>query len=60
VRAEGLPYLLKDRLGDVEQLVVAGCGKSVAGRSVIDPEVVEALGGGRGLGELAARAPDAS
>ena len=38
----GLAYLLKDRLGDLEQLV-ASLREVRAGRSVIDPEVVEAL-----------------
>jgi DNA-binding NarL/FixJ family response regulator len=42
----GLAYLLKDRLGDVEQLVAA-LREVRAGRSVIDPDVVEALVGRR-------------
>jgi DNA-binding NarL/FixJ family response regulator len=42
----GLAYLLKDRLGDVEQLVAA-LRDVQAERSVIDPEVVDALVGRR-------------
>jgi len=38
----GLAYLLKERLGDLEDLVRA-LRETVAGRSVIDPVVVEAL-----------------
>jgi DNA-binding NarL/FixJ family response regulator len=40
--ARGLAYLLKDRIGDPEELVQA-LREVVAGRSVIDPEVVEVL-----------------
>jgi DNA-binding NarL/FixJ family response regulator len=42
--AGGLAYLLKDRIGDYESLLRA-LREVVAGRSVIDPEVVEALVG---------------
>ena len=38
----GLAYLLKERVGDLEDLVRA-IRETVAGRSVIDPAVVEAL-----------------
>jgi DNA-binding NarL/FixJ family response regulator len=38
----GLAYLLKERVGDLEDLVRA-LRETVAGRSVIDPAVVEAL-----------------
>jgi DNA-binding NarL/FixJ family response regulator len=38
----GLAYLLKDRLGDLEELIRA-LRTVVAGGSVIDPQVVEAL-----------------
>ena len=38
----GLAYLLKDRLGDLEDLIRA-LREVVAGGSVIDPQVVEAL-----------------
>ena len=38
----GLAYLLKDRVADPDELVRA-LGEVVAGRSVIDPQVVEAL-----------------
>lgn len=38
----GLAYLLKDRLGDLEDLIKA-LREVVAGGSVIDPQVVEAL-----------------
>ncbi len=38
----GLAYLLKDRLGDLEELIAA-LRTVVAGGSVIDPQVVEAL-----------------
>lgn len=38
----GLAYLLKDRVGDPDELVRA-LQEVVAGRSVIDPQVVEAL-----------------
>lgn len=39
---EGLAYLLKDRLGDLDELLSA-IRDVVAGRSVIEPKVVEAL-----------------
>jgi DNA-binding NarL/FixJ family response regulator len=42
--AAGLAYLLKDRIGDYEALLRA-LREVVAGRSVIDPDVVEALVG---------------
>jgi len=42
--ASGLAYLLKDRIGDYEGLLRA-LREVVAGRSVIDPDVVEALVG---------------
>ena len=38
----GLAYLLKERVGDLEELLRA-LRETVAGRSVIDPLVVEAL-----------------
>ncbi len=38
----GLAYLLKDRVGDLDELLRA-LGEVQAGRSVIDPKVVEAL-----------------
>jgi DNA-binding NarL/FixJ family response regulator len=38
----GLAYLLKDRVGDTEELIRA-LHEVLAGRSVIDPEVVETL-----------------
>lgn len=44
--AAGLAYLLKDRIGDYEQLVHA-LREVVAGRSVVDPEVVDRLVTGR-------------
>lgn len=40
--AKGRGYLLKDRVGDLDQLLHA-LREVVAGRSVIDPQVVEAL-----------------
>ena len=40
--ADGLAYLLKDRVGDLDELLRA-VNEVVAGRSVIDPRVVEAL-----------------
>lgn len=40
--AEGLAYLLKDRIGDLGELLRA-LQETVAGRSVIDPRVVAAL-----------------
>lgn len=40
--AEGLAYLLKDRIGDLDELLRA-LSETVAGRSVIDPRVVSAL-----------------
>jgi len=42
--AEGRAYLLKDRIGDLGELVRA-LTEVVAGRSVIDPRIVEALVG---------------
>lgn len=48
--AAGLAYLLKDRVGDYEALLRA-LREVIAGRSVIDPDVVEALvGAGRRTG----------
>src|SRR3979411_2272234 len=38
----GLAYLLKERIGDLDQLLRA-LRETIAGRSVIDPVVVEAL-----------------
>ncbi len=43
---EGLAYLLKDRLGDLDELLRA-LRETAAGRSVIDAKVVEALVGRR-------------
>lgn len=40
--SDGLAYLLKERLGDAEQLVVA-IEEVVGGGSVVDPKIVEAL-----------------
>jgi DNA-binding NarL/FixJ family response regulator len=51
--AAGLGYLLKDRIGDVEALLRA-LHEVVAGRSVIDPDIVEAL---VGLNRRAAASP---
>jgi DNA-binding NarL/FixJ family response regulator len=45
--ASGLAYLLKDRVGDVEELVRA-LRTVIEGGSVIDPAVVESLVGHRG------------
>lgn len=61
--AEGRAYLLKDRVGDLEQLLGA-LREVVAGRSVIDPQVVQALVDRRsrrarsGVSELTARELD--
>ena len=44
--ADGVGYLLKDRVGDVSELLVA-LRSVVAGRSVIDPTVVSRLVGRR-------------
>jgi DNA-binding NarL/FixJ family response regulator len=60
----GLAYLLKERVGDLEELLRA-LRETVAGRSVIDPLVVEALLARRGriarspLAELTSREMDA-
>lgn len=43
---DGLGYLLKERVGDVDQLV-AGIHRVAEGGSVIDPKVVDALLSGR-------------
>ena len=43
----GLAYLLKERVGDTDELLRA-LRETIAGRSVIDPVVVEALLAGRG------------
>jgi len=43
---DGLAYLLKDRIGEVGRLLEA-LREVSAGRSLIDPQVVEALGRGR-------------
>lgn len=51
--AAGLAYLLKDRIGDYEGLLRA-LQEVVAGRSVIDPDVVEAL---VGVGRRASASP---
>ena len=56
----GLAYLLKERIGDVEE-VVRALRETAEGGSVIDPRIVEALivrrsrGEGSRLGELSAR-----
>lgn len=56
----GLAYLLKERIGDVEE-VVRALQETAEGGSVIDPRIVEALivrrsrGEGPRLGELSAR-----
>ena len=56
----GLAYLLKERIGDVEE-VVRALWATAEGGSVIDPRIVEALivrrsrGAGSKLGELSAR-----
>ena len=58
--AEGRGYLLKDRIGDMDELLRA-LDEVVAGRSVVDPQVVGALIGRRtrvaesGLSELSER-----
>jgi DNA-binding NarL/FixJ family response regulator len=44
--ASGLAYLLKDRVGDYEELVHA-LREVIAGRSVVDPEIVDRLVTGR-------------
>ncbi|MGH9137144.1 MAG: response regulator transcription factor [Acidimicrobiales bacterium] len=44
--AAGLAYLLKDRVGDYEELVHA-LREVIAGRSVVDPDVVDRLVTGR-------------
>jgi len=60
----GLAYLLKERVGDLEELLRA-LRETVAGRSVIDPLVVEALLARRSrvalspLAELSSREMDA-
>ena len=41
--AEGVGYLLKDRVGDVEPLHSTPCGASAEGGSALDPEVVSHL-----------------
>ena len=57
----GLAYLLKERVGDVDELL-RSLRETVAGRSVIDPVVVEALLRRRGraspLAELTPRETD--
>ena len=59
----GLAYLLKERLGDMGELIRA-LRETIAGRSVIDPVVVEALLARRGrlaqspLGDLTPRETD--
>jgi DNA-binding NarL/FixJ family response regulator len=59
----GLAYLLKERVGDTDELLRA-LRETIAGRSVIDPVVVEALLAGRGrlaqspLATLTARETD--
>lgn len=56
----GLAYLLKERIGDVEE-VVRALRETADGGSVIDPRIVEALivrrsrGGGSPIAELSAR-----
>ena len=61
--AQGRAYLLKDRIGELDELVRA-LREVAAGRSVIDPRVVEALVGRRarvaesGIGALTARELD--
>jgi DNA-binding NarL/FixJ family response regulator len=46
-RAEGVGYLLKERVGDVEAFVDA-VGRVAAGGSVLDPEIVGRMLGRRG------------
>ena len=61
--AQGRAYLLKDRIGELDELVRA-LREVAAGRSVIDPRVVEALVGRRarvadsGIGALTPRELD--
>jgi DNA-binding NarL/FixJ family response regulator len=56
-RAEGVGYLLKERVGDVEAFVDA-VGRVAAGGSALDPEVVGRMLGRRGAqGPLAALTP---
>jgi DNA-binding NarL/FixJ family response regulator len=56
-RAEGVGYLLKERVGDVEAFVDA-VGRVAAGGSVLDPEVVGRMLGRRGAqGPLATLTP---
>lgn len=61
--ADGRAYLLKERVGELDQLLLA-LREVVAGRSVVDPQVVEALVSrrarrdGSGLAELTPRELD--
>lgn len=55
--AAGLGYLLKDRVGDVEEFARA-LDTVVAGGTVIDPDVVQHLLGGTSSGQMAGQIPD--
>lgn len=54
--AAGLGYLLKDRVGDVEEFARA-LETVVAGGTVIDPDVVQHLLGGTSSGQMAGQIP---
>jgi DNA-binding NarL/FixJ family response regulator len=55
-RPEGVGYLLKERVGDVEAFVDA-VGRVAGGGSALDPEVVGRMLGRRSAGPLAALTP---
>jgi DNA-binding NarL/FixJ family response regulator len=55
-RAEGVGYLLKERVGDVEAFTDA-VARVAAGGSALDPEVVARMLGRRAAGPLAALSP---
>ncbi|WHS50389.1 response regulator transcription factor [Rothia sp. SD9660Na] len=55
--AAGLGYLLKDRVGDIEEFARA-LDTVVAGGTVIDPDVVQHLLGGTSSGQIAGQMPD--
>ncbi|WP_237201063.1 response regulator transcription factor [Rothia nasimurium] len=54
--AAGLGYLLKDRVGDIEEFARA-LETVVAGGTVIDPDVVQHLLGGTSSGQVAGQVP---
>src|ERR1700742_3977579 len=53
-RSEGVGYLLKERVGDVDAFVEA-VHRVAAGGGVLDPEVVARMLGGRAAGSLVAQ-----